>query len=109
MVEVEMGGEDVAHVGRGAQALDLADGGLLAQPDVEHRAHGPGDARPGAVIGVADVLEALARVDQDESLTGLDQPATADQAPSHAPAPAVQQAAAERTVGAAVEMVDSQS
>src|SRR3712207_243991 len=109
MVEIEMGEHDVAHVGgREAERLDLADRGLLlAQLDVEHRAHRAGDARLGRPMRVVDVLEAVAGVDEDEAAVGLDQQAVADEMALEALAAPVEQPAAERAIGAAIEMMDA--
>ncbi len=104
MVEVEVRQEDVADIGRlVTHRLDLADRGLLlAQLDVEHRHHRGSDARPGS----ADVLEAIAGIDQDEAAARFDDEAVANELALKALAAPVEERAAERAIGAAVDVMD---
>jgi hypothetical protein len=109
MVEVEMGQDDVADVAVvEAERLDLAVRGLLlAQPNVEHRSHRAGDPRR-MTVGVIDVAQAVTRVDQHQPVRiGLDQQAMADEAPGQPDTAPVEQGAAERAIGAAIEMMDA--
>ena len=108
MIEIEVGEDDVADVGRGeAEAFDLADRRLLhAQADVEHGAHRAGDARPRRAVGVVDVLQSVAGVDEHQPGVRLDEQAVADQPAERALAASVEEGAAERAVGAAIEVVD---
>jgi hypothetical protein len=110
MIEIEMGKDDVTDVpGAEAQCLDLPYRGfLLAQLDVEHRAHRPGNARMRTAMSVRDIAKPVAGIDQHEAVAvGLDQQAMADEAPGQPFAAPVEQRPADRAIGAAIEVMDA--
>ena len=62
----------------------------------------------GFSVGMVDIAQAVAGVEEHQPVrVGLDQQAMADQMPVHALAAPVEQRAADRTVGAAIEVVNT--
>ena len=86
MIEVEM--RTMSRTSRGeAERLDLAKRGiLLAQMDAEQRPREARDAGVRRPVRMIDVAQALAGVDEDETVRiGLDEQAMVDEPPVGAP------------------------
>ncbi len=104
VVEVQVGDHDVADVPRRmAERLHLAQRCLtLVQADVQHGREGAAEPRKRS----GHVLQAIAGVDQHQARgVGLDQQTMTDQMPQEPLRSAVEQRAAERAVGPAVQVV----